>query len=339
MGLAVRHFLRIRLATNYFLIIFTNMDGRRMFSRFGTLVLIASQVLLVRSSAQSSACPDGSPSQQKPETRVIVDAVEFHGENSLTEAERAAIAEEIKKTDFVTSSATHDDWAEAATEVAIRGALQDKGYFKVFAQSTTHLIRAEEHELHYVLRVDIESGPQYWLGNVLFVNKDNNSLVFTETLLRQQLGLSRGDLFDVSKVRGALENLTRLYGAKGFIDMVAEPETSIDNEHSRIDLFLKIDEGKSYRISEIQLPALRTEANKQFQLPQSIGDPFDPALWDGFFKDNQSRLPAGASVAANMTVRRNSRESTVQIMLDLFSCQEPTLPQLPRPVLRTKNGT
>ena len=121
--------------------------------------------------------------------------------------------------------------------------------------------------------------------------------------------------------------------------MVAEPETRIDNADSRIDLVLKIDEGKSYRISEIELPASGREANKQFKLPQSIGDTFDPALWYGFFTDNQSRLPPGASVDTNMKVRRNSRESTVQIMLDLSSCQEPTLPQLPRPILRTKNGT
>ena len=316
-----------------------NMYGRRMFPRFGTLALIASQVLLVRSSAQSSTCPDGLPSQQKPEIRVIVDAVEFHGENSVSEAERAVLAEGIKNTDFVTSSAAHDDWANEAAEVAIRGALQDKGFFKVFAQSTPYLVRAEEHELHYVLRVDIESGPQYRLGDVLYVNKDDSSLAFSETLLRQQLELRRGDLFDVSKVRGALENLTRLYSAKGYVDMVAEPETRIDNADSRIDLVLKIDEGKSYRISEIELPALRTEANKQFQLPQSIGDTFVPALWHGFFKDTQSRLPLGASVATNMTVHRNTRESTVQIMLDLSSCHEPTPPQLPRPVLRTKNGT
>ena len=309
-----------------------------MFPRFGTLVLIASQVFLVQSSAQSSACADASPSQQKPEMRVIVDAVEFHGENSLSEAERVALAEDIKKTDFAASSVTHDEWAAAITEVAIRGALQNNGYFKVFAQSTTHLVRAEEHELHYVLRLDIESGPQYRLGNVRFESKQDGPLVFSEPVLRQQLKLSRGDLFDVSKVRGTLETLTRLYGAKGYIDMVAEPETRIDNADTRIDLVLRIDEGKSYRISEIELPAVRMEANKQFKLPQSIGDIFDPSLWYGFFKDNQSRLPPGASVATNMTVRRNSRESTVQIMLDLSSCQEPTLPQLPRPVLRAKNG-
>jgi outer membrane translocation and assembly module TamA len=311
------------------------MNGRRIFPRFGTLALIASQVFLVRSSAQSGACPDSVPSQQKTEMRVIVDAAEFHGENSLFEAERAALAEEIKKTEFVTSSVTHDDWADEVAEVAIRSAFQNKGYFKVLVQGTPYLVRAEEHELHYVLRLDIESGPQYWFGDVLLVSKDESSLVFSEKLLRQQLELRQGDLFDVSKVRRALQNLTRLYSAKGYIDMVAEPETRIDNAESRIDLVLKIDEGKSYRISEIEFPALR----EQFQLPQSIGDTFDRALWDGFFKDNQSRLPPGASVATNMTVHRNTRESTVQIMLDLSSCQEPTLPQLPRPVLRTKNGS
>jgi hypothetical protein len=315
------------------------MDARRTFFRFGTLALIASQLFLLRSSAQSNACPDGLSSQQKPEIRVIVDAVEFHGENALSEGERTALTEEIKKTDFVTSSATHDDWVEAATEVTIRGALQDKGYFKVFAQSTPYLVRAEEHELHYVLRVDIESGPQHRLGNVRFKNNQDGPLVFGETVLRQQLQLKSGDLFGVPKIREPLEGITRLYNSKGYIDAVPAPETYITEGDSRIDLVLKIDEGKSYRISEIELPTLRTEANKQFQLPQSVGDTFDPALWYGFFKDNQSRLPPGASVAANMTVRRNSRESTVQIMLDLPSCQEPTLPQLPRPVLRTKNGT
>jgi len=144
-----------------------------MFPRFSILVLVASQVLLVRSSAQSSACPDGSPSQKRPEIRIIVDAVEFHGENSLSEAERATLTEEIKKTDFATSSVTQVDWADAIVEVAIRGAFQDKGYFKVFVQSTPHLVRAEEHELHYVLRLDIESGSQYRLGNVRFKNNQD----------------------------------------------------------------------------------------------------------------------------------------------------------------------
>jgi len=112
------------------------MGGRRMFPRFGTLVLIASQVFLARSPAQSSTCPDDMSSQRKPEIRVIVDAVEFHGENSLSQAERTALAEDIKKTDFVTSSVTHDDWANEVAEVSNKGRVAGQGYFKVLPQAT-----------------------------------------------------------------------------------------------------------------------------------------------------------------------------------------------------------
>ena len=142
------------------------MNGRRMFPRFGILVLIASQVFLVRSSAQSGACPDSLPSQQKPELRVIVDAVEFQGENPLSEEERAILAAEIRRTEFVVSSATDDDWANEAVEVTVRGALQSKGYFKALPQGTPYLLRAQEGELHYVLRVTMQSGSQYRLGDV-----------------------------------------------------------------------------------------------------------------------------------------------------------------------------
>src|SRR5258708_18292026 len=109
------------------------MDGRRMFPRFGTLVLIASQVFLARSPAQSSTCPDDMSSQQKPEIRVIVDAVEFHGENSLSQPERTALAEDITKTHFVTSSVTHDDWATEAADLPLSGAMHATGYLKCLA--------------------------------------------------------------------------------------------------------------------------------------------------------------------------------------------------------------
>ena len=303
------------------------MNGRRMFPRFGTLALIASQVFLVRSSAQSNACPDASPSQQKPEIRVIVDAVEFHGENPLSEAERAVLAEDIKKTDFVTSSATHDEWANEVAEVAIRGALQDKGYFKVFAQSTPHLVRAEERELHYVLRVDIESGPQYRLRNVLIVNKDDNSLAFNETLLRQQLELSRGGLFDVSKVRRALENLTRIYGAKGYIDMVPAPETDINEGDSRIDLTIKIDEGSPYRIGSIEVLSSDHSSINLSQLPQSRGDVFNHGLWSKLFEDGTLK-----------SMTRNTPSHTLEITLDFRPCHGVTVHETSQSSLATRYG-
>lgn len=298
-----------------------------MFTRFGTLALIASQVFLVQSSAQSNACPDASPSQQKPEIRVIVDAVEFHGESPLSEAERTALAEDIKKTEFVTSDATHDDWAESATEVAIRGHLQDKGYFKVFAQSTPHLVRAEEHELHYVLRVDIESGHQYRLGNVRFKNNQDGPLVFGEAVLRQQLQLKSGDLFDVTKVRQALEGFTKLYNTRGYIDMVPEPETDINDGDLRIDLTIKIDEGSPYRIGSIEVLSSDHSSFNLSQLPQSRGDVFNHGLWSKFFEDGTLK-----------SMTRNTPSHTLEITLDFRPCHAVTVPETSQSSQATREG-
>jgi outer membrane protein assembly factor BamA len=303
------------------------MDGRRIFPRFGTLVLIASQVFLVQSSAQSSACPDGSPSQQKPEIKIIVDAVEFHGENALSEGERTALTEEIKKSNFVTSTVTNDDWANEVAEVPIRGTLQDKGYFKVLPQSTPYLVRAEENELHYVLRLDIESGPQYRLGNVRFMNNQDGPLVFGEEVLRQQLNLNRGDPFDVSKVRGALENLTRLYSAKGYIDMVPAPETDINEADSRIDLTIKIDEGSPYRIGAIEILTPDHSSFNLSHLPQSRGDVFNHALWSKFFEDGTLK-----------SMTRNTPSHTLEITLDFRPCPGVTVHETSQSSLATREG-
>jgi outer membrane translocation and assembly module TamA len=315
------------LAKNYFLIIFKNMDVRRMFPRFGIPLLIASQVFLVQSAAQSSACPGDPPSQPKSAMRVIVDAVEFHGENHLSEAERDALAEEIRKGDFVASTVTQDDWATEVAEVGIRGALQNKGYLKVFAQSTPHLVHAEEHELHYVLRVDVESGTQYRLGNVRFKNNQDGPLIFGEELLRQQLKLSRGDLFDVSKVRGALENLTRLYSAKGYIDMVPAPETDINEGDSRIDLTIMIDEGSPYRIGSIEVFSSERSSFSLSQLPQSKGEVFNHGLWSKFMEDGTLK-----------SITRNTSSHTLEITLDSRPCHRATIPGSSQTSLANREG-
>jgi hypothetical protein len=175
------------------------------------------------------------PSQQNapPQMKVVVDAVEFQSASPLSETERASPTAEIQKTEFVASGPFDDDWAKIVEEVIVRGELQSKGYYRVLVEGTPYLVRAQESELHYVLRVEVESGPQYRLGDLRFANNDDTSLAFSEALLRQQLKLNRGDLFDVPKVREAIDNIRRLYLEKGYVDMVSEPETYVDEKKTK----------------------------------------------------------------------------------------------------------
>jgi hypothetical protein len=313
------------------------MRCRRKHPSFGVLALFLSQACVTSLFAQSNSCPPNPARQNQPrEIGVIVDQVELHG-NPLSDSDTAALVKEIEQTPFSASSPTDDDWAIEIVEVPIRGALQDNGYFRVVLQGAPYLIRAVGRELHYGLRVEVESGPQYRLDTVRILNKEQEKpLAFSETVLRQQLDLNAGDLFSVSKVRQAMENMTRLYGSKGFIDMVPEPETDIQEKDSRIDLIFRIDEGKSYRIGEIAVVGVGASARKQVQLPQCTGDYFSHDLWWNFFKDHQADFPSGATFESSLKCDRNVRDSTLEVTVDFSACPQPQMTTLLGPVLRTK---
>jgi len=317
------------------------MNGRRSLFRFGFLGLFAGQAFLTPGFAQSNACPSSQPAHQAqlPGTRVIVDQVEFHGDNPLSESEQANLVGEIQQHSFVISPGEPEKaWVDEATEVVIRGALQNKGYFRASVEGTPYLIRAVDSELHYAVRIELASGPQYRLGDVRFVSAQDTPLALSENLLRQQLDLKSDDLFDVSKIRLATENITKLYSRNGYLDEVPEPDTLICDEDSRIDLTLKVDEGISYRIGGIDLLGGQTEASRQLPLPQSTGDPVDRILWRKFFEDNKSHFPAGATFESSIKMTRNTRDSTIRIALDFQSCPEIRHTFGPDPILRTKAG-
>jgi Surface antigen variable number repeat len=309
------------------------MYCRRMLLGFGVLVVFAGQGSISLLSAQSNACPPIAEDRPR-RIDVIVDQVELHG-NPLSDSDTAALVRDIEQTHFTASSTTDDDWANEIMEVPIRGTLQDNGYFSVFIEGSPYLIRAAGDGLHYGLRVEIESGPQYRLGDVRFVNREDKPLALSETILRQQMELNAGDLFSVSKIRRTMQSMTRLYGSKGFIDMVPEPEFRIP-EDSRIDLIFRIDEGPRYRIAEVSVLGLESGAGKQLQLPQSAGDYFYGDLWRTFFGDNQSRFRHGATFESAMSIFRNTRSSTVQIALDFAACPQPELQAADRPHLATR---
>jgi len=311
-----------------------SMYCRRMLLGFGVLVLFVGRGSVSPLFAQSNACPPIAEDQPSG-IDVIVDQVELHG-NPLSDSETAALVRDIEQTHFFASSTTNDDWANEIMEVPIRGTLQDNGYFRVLIEGSPYLIRAGGDGLHYGLRVEIEGGPQYHLGDVRFVNsREDKPLALSETILRQQIELNAGDLFSVSKIRRTMQSMTRLYGSKGFIDMVPEPEFRI-REDSRIDLIFRIDEGPRYRIAEVAVLGLEPGARKQLQLPQSAGDYFSGDLWRTFFGDNQSRFRHGATFESAMSIFRNTRSSTVQLALDFAACPQPELQANDRPHLATR---
>jgi outer membrane protein assembly factor BamA len=310
------------------------MRGSRMLFRFGILTLIVSQIFCVRLPAQSNNCSSEDSARRNQidvkdaaKTKIVIDAVELHGDNPLSEAQRSKLTEQIQQLPLSKVPEDSDrDWIEYAAE-SIREQLQEDGYFKAFIEPKPFLIRVAKDELHYVLSLDVESGPQYSLGNVRFKNNQDGPLVFGEAVLLHQLQLKSGDLFAVPKVRKALEGITKLYNSKGYVDMVPAPETDINEVDSSIDLTIRIDEGSPYRIGSIEILTADRSPFNLSELPQTRGDVFNHGLWSKFFEDGTLK-----------SMTRNIASHTLEVTLDFRPCHGVTVPETSQSSLATRYG-
>jgi len=221
---------------------------------------------------------------------------------------------------WVTPEESDSSWVSDAV-YPIREALLNQGYFKVSVEGTPYLVRALASEKLYILTVAIESGPQYRLGKVRIASASDTPLVLSEAILRQQISLQEGELFDTSKIRDGIEAISRLYGSKGYIDTTVEPDTMIDDS-LQINLLVRVSEEKRYSIGRIEVLGVNPKRQIAARLPQQAGDILDFALWRNFFETNKSGLLADASIQKNLQVRRNVSTGTADIILDFRPCPQ-----------------
>jgi outer membrane protein assembly factor BamA len=294
----------------------------RKHRRFGTLAVLATLCSPSRASSQSQACVDAAQLSRAAaqKTKINIVSVEFDGENPLSDELRTRLVEEIRNSEHWADAGEPDSsWVVQALE-PMRETLRAQGYFKNNLQGTPYLVLAQANERSYVLGLMIDAGPKYKLGKLTFASATSDPLHFTDAELREQMNLQEGELFNVEKIRKGLESIGRLYGTKGYIDATPEPDTTIYEKDSRIDLLIKIDEQRPYRIAEIEILGSDTTAKNKSRIPQERGDVFKISLWRDFFEENKSHLPAGASPNKNMRISRDVTKGTVDITLDFRPC-------------------
>lgn len=294
----------------------------RMCFRLGIVVLFGTMCSSGLAYSQSQSCIDTASASRAPvqETKITIVSVEFQGENPLSDAQREELIKHVRQQDLRTTPGEPDSSWVAEALIPVRDAMQERGYFKANVEGIPYLAIAQASERRYVLAITIEAGPQYRLGHLQFGSASDSSLLFPEAVLRQQVHLQEGDVFDVSKIRDGLGAIGRLYGSKGYIDATPEPDTTIDEKDSRVDLFIKVDEEQRYIISKIVLLGLDSRAQNKLTLPQENGSPFNSALWSNFFEENKPHLPIDASPSKNIQVRRDITSGTVDITLDFRPC-------------------
>jgi outer membrane protein insertion porin family len=169
-------------------------------------------------------------------------------------------------------------------------------------------------------RVDItmvvREGEQYHLRNFNFVGM---KLFRTPDLIgRQVFGMAPGDIFSTEKLQKGIENLRKLYGNFGYIDMVPSPDPEVVSGKNQVDLTIDVDEGKQFFVRRIDFQGNTTTRDKVIRREMLIdeGDLYSQQLFDtSILRLNQLGYfdPLKPEDAAD--IKRDTRTNTVDLLL------------------------
>ena len=294
--------------------------NRKVCVRLGILALLAIGEVQV-ADCQSLSCSDGKSRAPSVVDSIKITIADFQltGDNTLSSDDRKKLLNRIKQLDLKIAVEENDsDWI-AQIDSQVRDDLQEQGYFRVFTETTPYLIRAEDHSRNYVVRIAIDSGPQYQIGEIRF----SGSTVFSKEELRVQFSLHQGDLFNVSEFWRGLAAMTKLYSRKGFIDMVAEPDMRMVESGERalplVNILLKVDEGRQYHAGNIELHGLNQQTERDLRSKFESGQIVDAISLSDFLESHVAgpRLHSGDSP---FILRRDYENATLDLFLDVQPC-------------------
>jgi outer membrane protein assembly factor BamA len=263
-------------------------------------------------SARASECKDLASGLER--TKINIVSVEFRPESVLPDHLRSQVSEALLGSKLTKSPEQSDDeWLGELVEVTARDVLSNQGYFQTRIDIVPYLEKAGPCAQFYAASVSIQSGPQYRLRKLGFIAK-----VFSEAQLKDQMQVAPGDIFDVSKIRAGLEAVRRMHCRQGYIDSTFEPIMDLDESHGLIDLTIKAQEETQYRVNSVQILFAKrnVETFLRSQINVQKGDIFDyPSLLEVLTK-NRTLLPPDISIEELISVKRDTRDGTVDIVID-----------------------
>lgn len=164
--------------------------------------------------------------------------------------------------------------------------------------------------------VQVEEGRLYRLNKVNFAG-----MKFFKTqdfLLTQVFKMGPGDVFSTTKLRKGIDELQKLYGMYGYIDMVAEPNPELIPNTNKMDLTFNIDEGNQFIVRRIDFSGNSTTRDKVIrrELLLEEGDIYNTHLWDvSVLRLNQLGYFEALKEKEAADIRRDPRNNTVDITL------------------------
>lgn len=276
---------------------------------------VTDKVLLRARSDQSTrdaTSPSPPPEDDGPHRNVIIESIQFDGPIHLSDSDIARIISDANRGEW---NANGSGWVDDLVQIGLRGAWQDRGYFKVKVNAEAHSLGGDSSVERFLVTAHVQEGLQYHLGDLRFVDGTG----IPEAELRTVFPLHGGEIFNVSLIRAGIEALTKLYGSRGYIDFTAVPRTEVDDNLQRISLVMRLDEQKQFRIGKFEILGLTPNLEGRLSSIIRPGEIFDDQVVYDFFRTNKLALPSGVSFE-DMEALRNVKAGIVDLMFDFRPC-------------------
>jgi outer membrane protein assembly factor BamA len=253
--------------------------------------------------------------------RIVFVSVDFQGETRLPQTLQTQLTTSLKRRRAQFYGFDPAPLLDEFQEVAVRGALRERGYFNAQVDAEFHLLGADPRERRYSVTFRVTDGLQYRLGDVLVKNTSEPTFptVFPPAQLRKLVPLRRGEPFNVSKIRDGLETIMSLYGSRGYLDATVAPDTIVDDDQAVISLILNVDEQTQYRIGEVNVFTSNPRVETLLRELLKPGEVFNPKVVDHFMVQYKSILPVGVS-KDDVRMSKDVKNGKIDISLDFWAC-------------------
>ena len=129
------------------------------------------------------------------------------------------------------------------------------------------------------------------------------------------LHLPPGQPADAVRLLRDIENVGKLYRSRGYMTVQIKPDAQFDDEKSTVHYDLNIVEGDLYKMGELEILGLDTQAKARMQAAWTLreGQPYNADYPKKFLDDTRDLLPRGVQWAVSVHETPDAKDKTVDV--------------------------
>lgn len=143
--------------------------------------------------------------------------------------------------------------------------------------------------------------------------KGNSAIAISE--VAPLIHLPSGQPVDAVRLLRDLENVGKLYRSRGYMTVQIKPEAWFDDDKSTVHYDLNIVEGDLYKMGELEIVGLDTQAKARMQAAWHLreGQPYNADYPKKFVDDTEQLLPRAVRWAVSIHESLDAKDKTVDV--------------------------